>query len=136
SSTAAASSGTTTAGPSSTGSGGATVGTATATAGDVGMTSAGGTGGSVTSSTGSGGATSSTGGGMVNAVLTDDFESVAAGSPPDAALWQLRVPAGENSIEVTSEQFRGGSQSVKVVGASGSTMFFTENVFPLPSGVV
>src|SRR5690606_31310137 len=53
-----------------------------------------------------------------------------------AALWQLRVPAGENSIEVTSEQFRGGSQSVKVVGASGSTMFFTENVFPLPSGVV
>jgi len=79
----------------------------------------------------------STTGGTPNAVITDDFESAAAGAPPDAAIWQLRLPSGgTSSIEVTSEQFHGGAQSVKVVGNGGSTLFFTENVFPLPSGVL
>lgn len=104
----------------------------------MGTTSTTGAGGSSTTSTTTEGATTTTGGGGTsNAVVSDDFESVAAGSPPDAAIWQLRLPAGStNSVEVSSEQAHGGSQSVKVVGNSGSTLFFTEDVFPLPSGVL
>ncbi len=102
---------------------------------------------STTSTTGAGGDTSTsssttdgatnTTGGPANAVVSDDFESVAAGSPPDAAVWQLRLPSGgTSSIEVSADEAHSGSQSVKVVGNGGSTLFFTENVFPLPSGVV
>ncbi|HEU5076745.1 MAG TPA: hypothetical protein VFU02_21295 [Polyangiaceae bacterium] len=114
-----------------------TTGTTTATASVTsGTTSTSGAGGNTSASTTDATATS-TGGGTSNLVLSDDFESVAAGSPPDAASWQLRLPAGgTNSIEVTSEEFHGGSQSVKVVGNSGSTMFYTETPFPLPNGVV
>lgn len=116
---------------------GSTTGTTTAT-GSVtsGTTSTTGAGGNTSAST-TDGTVTSTGGGTSTLVLSDDFESVAAGSPPDAALWQLRLPAGgTNSIEVTSEEFHGGSQSVKVVGSSGSTMFYNETAFPLPSGVI
>jgi len=115
-------------------------GTTTATTGSVTTgttTSTTGAGGSSTSATTTNGATTTTTGGTSNAVVSDDFESVAAGSPPDAAIWQLRLPAGStNSIEISSEQAHGGAQSVKVVGNSGSTLFFTEDVFPLPSGVL
>lgn len=97
-----------------------------------------------TASTGSGGSSTTgttigaggTGGGST-ASVTDDFETAAAGDPPDIAVWQLRLPSNAgSSVEVTSEQAHGGTQSVKVTGASGSTMFYTENVFPLPAGVV
>lgn len=98
-------------------------------------TSAGGATGTTTGVSGAGGTTSTTGG-TNTAVVSDDFESVAAGGPPDAALWQLRVPGGGNSIEITTEQAHSGAQSVKVTGASGSTMFFNESAFPLPSGVI
>ena len=103
----------------------------TGAGGEMSTASANGTTGST--STGAGGS----GGGASGAVVSDDFESVAAGGPPDAALWQLQLPAGgSNSIEVTTEQAHSGSQSVKVSGMSGSTMFFNDSVFPLPSGVV
>lgn len=138
--TSATTGGTTTAGATVTSSTSATTGSTTATTGSatMGTTSTTGAGGSSTTSTTTEGATTTTGGGGTsNAVVSDDFESVAAGSPPDAAIWQLRLPAGStNSVEVSSEQAHGGSQSVKVVGNSGSTLFFTEDVFPLPSGVL
>ena len=140
--TSGTTSGTTGAGSTSTGSTSATTatttGAGTTTTGSIttGTTSTTGAGGSSTSSTTTESATTTTGG-TSNAVVSDDFESVAAGSPPDAAIWQLRLPAGStNSIEISSEQAHGGSQSVKVVGNSGSTLFFTEDVFPLPSGVL
>lgn len=117
---------------------GATTATTTATSSDTSSASTTGAGGS-SSTTGANttDGTTSTTGGPSSAVVNDDFESVAVGSPPDPAVWQLRLPAGgSNSIEVTSEQAHSGSQSVKVMGSSGSTMFFTESVFPLPSGVV
>jgi len=137
--TSGTTSGTTTGSSSVTGSTSATTGTSTTTTGGVTTTttSTTGAGGSSTTSSATDGTTTTTGGGNSNAVVSDDFESVAAGSPPDAAIWQLRLPSGStNSIEVSSEQAHGGSQSVKVVGNSGSTLFFTEDVFPLPSGVL
>jgi len=129
---------TVTSGSSATGSTSATTGaastTGSATTGSTSTTT--GAGGNTSAST-TDGTSSSTGGGTSSAVVDDDFESVAAGSPPDTAVWQLRLPqGGTNSIEITAEQAHSGSQSVKVVGSSGSTMFYTENVFPLPSGVV
>ncbi len=134
---------TTGAATSATGAGGGSAATATtagvntsgtATTGSFGGNASTGAGGSSTgnASTGAGGS----GGGTSTAAVTDDFETVAAGGPPDPALWQLRLPGGDNAIEVTTEQAHGGAQSVKVVGASGSTMFFNESAFPLPSGVV
>ena len=116
---------------------GATTGSTTVTgSASSGTASTSGAGGGTSTST-TDGTANSTGGGSSGAVVSDDFESVAAGSPPDAAVWQLRLPAGgTSSIEISSEEAHGGSQSVKVVGNGGSTLFFTENVFPLPSGVV
>lgn len=134
-----------TANVTSTGTGtGTGTGTSTGTTGST-MTGAGGmasttaasdmTTTSTSTSTGTG--TGGTGGGTSNAAVSDDFEGVAAGGPPDPALWQLQIPAGgSNAIEVTAEQAHSGSQSVKVTGMSGSTMFYNESVFPLPSGVV
>ena len=136
-----------TANVTSTGTGtGTGTGTSTGTTGST-MTGAGGmasttaasdmTTTSTNTSTGTGTGTGGTGGGTSNAAVSDDFEGVAAGGPPDPALWQLQIPAGgSNAIEVTTEQAHSGSQSVKVTGMSGSTMFYNESVFPLPSGVV
>lgn len=129
---------TATSGSSASASTGATTASATVT-GSVssGTASTTGAGGNASTSSSTTDSTANTTGGSSNAVVSDDFESVAAGSPPDAAVWQLRLPAGgTNSIEVSSDEAHSGSQSVKVVGSSGSTLFFTENVFPLPSGVV
>lgn len=127
-----------TSGSTATSSTGATTGTSTATStGNTTSTSGAGGSGSGTSSTTTETVSTGTTGGTPDAVVSDDFESVAAGSPPDAATWQLRLPSGgTSSIEVSAEQFHGGAQSVKVVGTGGSTLFFTENVFPLPSGVL
>ena len=85
-----------------------------------------------TTTGGAGGTTSSPG---TNAKVSDDFESGTVGQAPDAALWTLKVNES-SSIAVTSEQKHGGSQAVKVMGASGSTMMFNKSIFPLPDGVV
>lgn len=128
---------TVTSGSSATASTGATMGSTTASASVTSSTTSTSGAGGATSTTATDNTATSTGGGTSNAVVSDDFESVAVGSPPDPAVWQLRLPAGgTNSIEISSEEAHGGSQSVKVVGSSGSTLFFTENVFPAPSGVV
>jgi len=132
STTSTATSATGTLGSTVTGSTGATTGTSTATSAAT-TTSTTGAGGSGTTEA----VSNSTTGGASDTVVTDDFESAAAGAPPDPAVWQLRLPGGgTSSIEVSSEQAHSGAQSVKVVGNSGSTLFFTETVFPLPSGVL
>jgi len=136
--TATASSVTSTSASSTSASTGATTASVTVTgSGTSSTTSTTGAGGDTSTSASTTDGTTNTTGGPVSAVVSDDFESVAAGSPPDAAVWQLRLPSGgTSSIEVSADEAHSGSQSVKVVGNGGSTLFFTENVFPLPSGVV
>jgi hypothetical protein len=97
----------------------------------------GGDGGSSAGGAGAGsGASGASGASGVNAVVADDFEGVAPGSPPNPALWSVR---GSGAIQVSTEQVRpgGGARAVKVVsGSSGATMFVNTSAFPLPNGVI
>jgi hypothetical protein len=132
------------AGAASGGSGGSAAGGAPIAGGGqgtAGSSGSSGTGGAVTGGAGgsapggSGGSGGSGGGSSGSALVTDDFEGVAAGSPPNPALFSVR---GNGTVQISTDVPRagGGAKVVKVVSAGGATMFVNKSVFPLPSGVV
>lgn len=107
-------------------------GSAAGTTGSAG-TGAGGDGTAGTAGSAGTGGSGTGGGGNSTAVVQDDFESQAAGSPPNPELFTV---SGPGTVQVSNEQAHSGAQSVKVVGNANSTMFWNKSVFPLPNGVV
>jgi hypothetical protein len=53
--------------------------------------------------------------------LTDGFESIAPGAPPDPALWTVGAPdcSGSGTLAVDDSQAHGGHRSVRVIGGGG-----------------
>ncbi len=54
-------------------------------------------------------------------VLSDGFESAAAGGPPDTALWSVVEPdcSGSGTLAVDDSQAHGGQHSLRVDGGAG-----------------
>lgn len=66
--------------------------------------------------------------------LCDDFESVMAGDPPDAARWQVVSPncSGTGKITVDDSQAHSGTNSLRVDGMGG----YCNHVFAMHSAAV
>lgn len=59
--------------------------------------------------------------GCADLPLCDDFESAAAGGPPDAGLWTVTSPncSGVGSLQVDEAEAHSGSRSLRVDGGGG-----------------
>lgn len=95
--------------------------------------------------TGSAGAGTGGGGGPGEAVVFDDFET-GSDTTPDPAKWSIYNPNANpnpdpsgpppNTVELTTEQARSGTRSIKVDVNMGGAMLMTQVGLPPPNGAV